>query len=259
MLTNRGLWLGLVVLSLGVGQSVRADDLSSLKGEVQQLQQELRAVQQDLQEIKQFLSGRRQQQGWERVDNAVLALEDAPQRGDAGARLVLVEFSDYQCPYCGSHARDVFPKLESEFIASGKLRYAVSEFPLVQIHPLAAKAAEAARCAGDQDRFWEMHMQLFNNQRDLESWEARAKALDLNVQEFDSCMQEGKYAGLIEHNAQAARQGGIQATPTFLLAFADGDRIRVVRQLRGAAPYPVFKAEIEALLAESSAAQPATR
>ena len=257
MIANR-VGLALVLLSLSVAQPVRADDLSSLKGEVQQLQQELRAVQQDLQEIKQFLSGRRQQ-GWEHVDNAVLALEDAPQRGDAGARLVLVEFSDYQCPYCGSHARDVFPKLESEFIASGKLRYAVSELPLVQIHPLAAKAAEAARCAGDQNRFWEMHTQLFSNQRDLEPWEARAKALDLNVQEFDSCMQEGKYAALIEHNAQAARQGGIQATPTFLLAFADGDRIRVVRRLRGAAPYPVFKAEIEALLAESSAAQPAAR
>jgi protein-disulfide isomerase len=254
MLANRGLCLGLVVLSSWLGQSVRADDLSALKGEVQQLQQELRAVQQDLQEIKQFLSGRRQQPAWEHVDNAVLALEDAPQRGDARAPLVLVEFSDYQCPYCAVHAREVFPKLESEFIASGKLRYAVSEFPLVQIHPLAAKAAEAARCAGDQQHFWEMHTLLFDNQRELEPWDAHAKALHLNLPEFDSCMQEGKYAELVQNNAQVARQGGIQATPTFLLAFAEGgDRIRVVRRLRGSAPLPVFKAEIEALLAESAA------
>ena len=258
MLANRRVWLGLVFLSLWVGQPVLADDLSTLKGEVQQLQQELRSVQQDLQEIKQFLSGRRQP-GWEHVDNAVLGVEDAPQRGATSAPLVLVEFSDYQCPYCGLYARDVFPKLESEFIASGKLRYAVSEFPLVQMHPLAAKAAEAARCANDQHRFWEMRAQLFDNQRDLEPWDMHAKAIDLNLPQFDSCMQEGKYAALIQHNAQVARQGGIQATPTFLLAFADGDHIRVVRRLQGAAPFPVFKAEIEALLAESAAAKSGPR
>jgi len=221
-----------------------ADDVSALRREVDALRQEV-------QEIKQFLAaGARPQQrgGWERVENAVLGLEDAPQRGDARAPLVLVEFSDYQCPYCGTHAREVLPSLEREFVATGKLRYVISEFPLIQIHPLAAQAAVAARCAGEQSRFWEMHARLFEHQRELAPWEAHAKAIGLDTGAFDACMITGKYVALIEHNAQMAQKGGVRATPTFALGYADGNRVRVVRRLQGSAPFPVFKSEIDALL-----------
>src|SRR5690242_14420820 len=86
-----------IAVLAGADGSVAADDLSTLKGEVQQLQQELRSVQQDLEQIKQLLAGRRPQPpGWERVENALLTLDDAPQRGEAKAPLVLLEFSDYQ-------------------------------------------------------------------------------------------------------------------------------------------------------------------
>lgn len=223
------------------------DDVSALRREVEALRQEVR-------EIKDFLAaGAREQQqsrGWQRIDNAVLGLDDAPVRGDAKAPLVLVEFTDYQCPYCGMHAREVMPSLDKEYIASGKLRYAVSEFPLVQIHPLAASAAVAARCAGEQQRFWEMHARLFEHQRELAPVEAHAKALGLDPAAFDACVASGKYVALVEHNAQMASKGGVRATPTFVLGYADGNRVRVVRRLQGAAPFPVFKSEIDALLTE---------
>jgi protein-disulfide isomerase len=230
-----------------LGAQAAGDDVSALRREVEALRQEV-------QEIKQFLAAgaRPQQRGWERVENAVLGLDDAPQRGDARAPLVLVEFSDYQCPYCGMHAREVMPSLEREYVASGKLRYVISEFPLIQIHPLAAPAAVAARCAGEQSRFWEMHARLFEHQRELAPVEGHAKAIGLDAAAFDACVNSGKYVALIEHNAQMAQKGGVRATPTFVLGYAEGNRVRVVRRLQGSAPFPVFKSEIDALLAQAA-------
>ncbi len=237
----------LLIALASLGAQAAGDDVSVLRREVEALRQEV-------QEIKQFLAGAaRQQRGWERVENAVLGLDDAPQRGAAGAPLVLVEFSDYQCPYCGNHAREVLPSLEREFVATGKLRYVISEFPLIQIHPLAAQAAVAARCAGEQSRFWEMHTRLFEHQRELAPVEAHAKAIGLDAAAFDACINTGKYVALIEHNAQMAQKGGVRATPTFVLGYADGNRVRVVRRLQGSAPFPVFKSEIDALLAQAPA------
>lgn len=237
----------LLIALASLGAQAAGDDVSALRREVEALRQEV-------QEIKQFLAGAaRQQRGWERVENAVLGLDDAPQRGAAGAPLVLVEFSDYQCPYCGNHAREVLPSLEREFVATGKLRYVISEFPLIQIHPLAAQAAVAARCAGEQSRFWEMHARLFEHQRELAPVEAHAKAIGLDAAAFDACINTGKYVALIEHNAQMAQKGGVRATPTFVLGYADGNRVRVVRRLQGSAPFPVFKSEIDALLAQAPA------
>jgi protein-disulfide isomerase len=221
----------------------------ALREEVRALRDDVRALQQDMREFKQALGAARRPAGWEKVD-AVLAPEDSPQLGAIDARLVLIEFSDYQCPFCARHYTDTFRQLEHDYIAAGKLRYVVAEFPLTQMHPLALQAAVAARCAKDQGRFWEMHGRLFENQRQLEPWSAHAAALGLDAGAFQACMDSGRHAEAIQHNAAAAQQGGIASTPTFLLGLASGDTVHVVRRLRGAAPFAAFKAEIDALLAE---------
>jgi protein-disulfide isomerase len=224
-------------------------DEASLRDEVRTLRDEVRALQQDMREFKQAIAAAKRPAGWEKVD-AVLGPEDSPQVGAADARLVLIEFSDYQCPFCARHYTETFKQLERDYVATGKLRYVVAEFPIAQMHPLALKAAVAARCARDQGKFWEMHARLFANQRQLEPWSAHAEALGLDATGFQSCMDSGKYNDEIQRNAAAAQQGGIASTPTFLLGIASGDTVKVVRRLRGAAPYPAFKAEIDALLAE---------
>jgi len=224
-------------------------DNAALRDEVLTLRGEVRALQQDMRELKQVVSAARRPAGWEKFD-AVLGPEDSPQLGAKGARLVLIEFSDYQCPFCARHYTETFKQLEQDYVAAGRLRYVVAEFPLTQLHPLAAKAAEAARCARDQDKFWEMHAHLFANQRQLEPWAAHAAAIGLDADRFKTCMDSEKYAGEILKNAAAAQQGGITSTPTFLLGIASGDTVKVVRRLRGAAPYAAFKTEIDALLAE---------
>jgi protein-disulfide isomerase len=96
--------------------------------------------------------------------DAVVAIGDAPVKGNPNAKLTLIEFSDYQCPFCRRHAENTLPSLDKEYIATGKVRYVFHDFPLEAIHPQAFKAAEAAHCAGEQQKYWEMHGRLFANQ-----------------------------------------------------------------------------------------------
>jgi len=180
----------------------------------------------------------------------VLGPEDSPQEGDPNAPLVLFEFSDYQCPYCGRHFSETFPQIERDFVTTGKLRYVVSELPMPQLHPLALKAAEAARCARDQGKFWEMHARLFTHQQQLAPWSAHAQALGLDGPKFQACMEENRYTIEIQRNASEALRAGIRSTPSFLLGVAGGDSVRIVSGLSGAAPYAAFKSEIESLLVE---------
>jgi protein-disulfide isomerase len=233
------------LLSCGAGAADRINP--SMRDDVDTLRDEVRALQQELRDMKQALAARRG--GWEKID-AVVGPEDSPQLGAPEARLVLIEFSDYQCPYCARHYSETFKQLERDYIATGRLRYVVAEMPIGQIHPLASKAAEAARCAREQGKFWEMHARLFSNPRQLEPWAAHAEALGLDVGGFQACLDSARHADGIQRNAAAAQQSGISSTPTFLLGVATSDTVRVIRRLRGAAPYAAFKSEIDALLAE---------
>jgi hypothetical protein len=103
--------------------------------------------------------------------DAVVAIGDAPVKGNPNAKLTLIEFSDYQCPFCRRHAENTLPSLDKEYIATGKVRYVFHDFPLEAIHPQAFKAAEAAHCAGEQQKYWEMHGRLFANQQ---AWRRRS-------------------------------------------------------------------------------------
>jgi protein-disulfide isomerase len=244
-------WSAALLVTPWAASAADGDD-ANLHDAVRVLREEVRALQQDMRELKQALTAARRPAGWEKVD-AVLGPEDSPQVGAADARLVLIEFSDYQCPYCARHYTETYKQLERDYIAAGKLRYVVAEMPIAQLHPLATKAAEAARCARDQGKFWEMHARLFSSQRQLEPWSAHAQALGLDAEAFQACLDSGRYAEAIMRNVAAAQQGGIASTPTFLLGIATGDTVHITRRLRGAAPYAAFKAEIDALLAEAVA------
>ena len=94
-----------------------------------------------------------------------ISIAQRPSRGNDVARVVVVEFSDYQCPFCALFFRQTLPQLDQDFIKTGKIKYVFNNVPLDQIHPTAFKAAEAAECARDQGKFWEMHDQIFTNQK----------------------------------------------------------------------------------------------
>jgi protein-disulfide isomerase len=137
-------------------------------------------------------------------------------------------------------------------VQAGKLRYVVREYPIESIHPQAFKASEAALCAGEQDRYFDLHARLFANPRALSPAEltAHAVALGLDRAKFDQCMSSGRQTEKVRKDLADGQQAGVQGTPTFFLATvgADGLTLKVLRVLRGAQPFANFKSALDAAL-----------
>jgi protein-disulfide isomerase len=127
------------------------------------------------------------------------------------------------------------------------------DLPLESIHKFAFKAAEAARCAGEQGKFWEMHDRLFANQTSLEPAKPHAEAVGLDVAKFEGCLSSGKYAEPIRKDMAEGAKAGVNGTPAFFLAYTDptSSKVKTVARLTGAQPFSAFKAQIDQLLAES--------
>ena len=132
------------------------------------------------------------------------------------------------------------------------MKYVLLDFPLEAIHKLAFRAAEAAHCAGEQGKYWEMHDRLFANQKSLEPWTAHAEAVDLNVGRFEDCLSRGRYAEQIRKNIAEGQKAVVPGTPVFLLAYTDptSSKVKTVARLTGAQPFSIFKNRIDQLLAE---------
>src|SRR6266571_4836593 len=110
-----------------------------------------------------------------------ISLDGAPAMGGPKARVAIVEFGDYQCPYCGQHANQTLPQIVTDYVKTGKVRYFFKDFPIEGLHSQAFRAAEAARCAGAQGKYWEMHDRLLGNQQLLAVNELPGHALSLHL------------------------------------------------------------------------------
>ena len=168
-----------------------------------------------------------------------VSIEGRPFIGPEDAPVTIVEFSDYQCAFCGRHFRQTLPQLLREY--EGKLKYVLLNYPISSIHPFAQKAGEAAECAFDQGKFWEYHDTLFQNQRALgvDSLKQYAVDLGLNTTEFDTCLDSGAKTALVLGDFQDGQSFGVTGTPTF---FING------QPLVGARPFDSFKRIIDAAL-----------
>ncbi len=162
--------------------------------------------------------------------------DPARMRGNPKAPITIVEFSDFQCGFC----QRVTPTLQ-ELLAkyNGQISIAYRDFPLREIHPQAQLAAEASRCAGDQGKFWEYHDALFANSSKLDkaSLAGHARALHLDGERFDACLETGKFKDAIDNDMQDAEKAGVSATPAF---FVNGVL------LEGAQPIAAFEKLIDA-------------
>jgi len=173
-----------------------------------------------------------------------------PVEGAADARVALVEFSDYECPYCARNATTVFPELRKRFISTGKIRYVFANFPLPN-HPNAKPLAAAAVCAGKQDAYWEMHDELFGKRpRTAENILDLGKRMGLQMQPFEQCLgNDGPLTDRIRSDQQIAREFQISATPTFVLGVTDTQgRVEAKDIIVGAQPLTVFESAIADLL-----------
>jgi protein-disulfide isomerase len=261
-----GASLGVVLVNAAPAQT--AKDVQGLTKEIEALKAGQTAIQKDLQDIKAMLQGvqAQAQQAAQPAAQAarpaiepvdlMLSVVGSPAKGEANAKVTLVEFTDYQCPFCSRHYRQTWPKLEQEYVKTGKAKLVLRDLPLEQIHPLAFKAAEASHCAGDQGKYWEMHDRLFANQNTLARGDltAHAQALALDVDAFDKCVDSGKGAARIRKDVADSEKIGARSTPVFFLGLTDPNsaQLKAIRVIRGAHPYSVFKEAIDGLLASAN-------
>ena len=163
-----------------------------------------------------------------------------PSKGPQDAPITIVEFSDFQCPYCARAEPTVKDLMELEKY-KGKIRLVYRDYPL-EFHKLAPKASEAAHCAGDQGKYWEMHGKLFAVTPKLEvtDLKAYARELSLDAGRFDKCLDSGEKAPVVQEHFKAGAEAGVRGTPAF---FING------RLISGAQPLEAFKAIIDAELA----------
>jgi len=170
-----------------------------------------------------------------------VAYDPARLRGNPKAPVVIVEFSDFQCPYC----RSVQPTLKNLLAKyEGRVSLSYRDLPLRDIHPQAQMAAEASRCAGEQGKFWEYHDLLFENPNKLnrEGLVEQVRSLKLDEKQFDSCLSSGKYKAQVEQDRQLGLRAGLTGTPGF---FINGN------MLSGNLPQDSFEKVIQSELADS--------
>ncbi len=177
-----------------------------------------------------------------------IGVDDDPMLGSPDAKVLMIEFGDYQCPSCRMFWKDVEPRLKKEYIDTGKVKLVFRDFPIVQIHPEALLAAEAVDCSADQNKYWQYHDKVFREQynksddlvrfkaADLKKW---AKDIGLDPAKFDQCLDSEKYKNEVLKDKADGDAASVQGTPTF---FING------RVIGGAQPYPAFKSLIDSLL-----------
>jgi len=174
-----------------------------------------------------------------------VSADDDPVLGEKDAPVTIIEFSDFQCPFCERFYSQTLEQIKTNYIDTGKVKLIYRDFPLDSIHPMAQKAAEAAECADEQGKYWEYHDKLFQNQEEwvttgISKLKEYAKGLSLDSSKFDKCLDDGKYADEVKKDFQDGAQAGVQGTPSF---FING------KQLSGAQPFAAFQQAIDAELA----------
>jgi protein-disulfide isomerase len=186
-----------------------------------------------------------------------LKLGDEYALGRGDAPVTIVEYTDYQCPFCNRFHVGAYPEIRKNFIDTGKVRFIKRDLAL-DFHPKALKAAQAARCAGDQGKFWEMHDLLSANPETLgpEAYAKFAGDIALDAGTFRSCVESDTHLAAIRGSAQGAAAIGINGTPSFVVGTVTGDTLVGVR-IVGAQPYPVFEKAIRESLAPKPGGKPA--
>lgn len=175
-----------------------------------------------------------------------ISADDDPVRGNADASITIIEFSDFQCPFCARFHIQTLPLLLENYIDAGKAKLVYRDFPIQGIHPNAIPAAAAAECADEQGKYWEYHDKLFENQNQWNQLETPdavsifgqyAKEIELNQEQFDVCLTTGKYIDEIRKDLDDGREYGVSGTPGF---FIGNEELGFV-ELKGAQPFENFQ------------------
>jgi protein-disulfide isomerase len=175
--------------------------------------------------------------------------------GKDDAPVVLVEYTDYQCPFCQRFHNDAFAQIKANYVDTGKLRYISRDFPL-PFHENAQRSAVAARCAAEQGKFWELRHTLIVNASQLQPDKilGYAQSASLDVNKFKACIDSDKYKAAIDKDVAEGTAAGVTGTPSFVLGRITNGKIEGVR-IVGAMPYAQFDAKIQEFLKQAPTAK----
>jgi protein-disulfide isomerase len=227
----------------------------SIQQQIDELKEGQQRMLKELAEIKKLLqerSGRVDSAAKPTTPNVIsLNVHGEPFKGDSRARVVIMEYSDFDCSFCAKYASEIYPRIDQDYIKPGKIRYYFRDLPEPAQTNSFVKAC-AARCAGEQGKFWEMHDLLFAAES-VPAGQAPAsyaQALGLDIGKFSECLASGRYSESIRRSAAGAGRMGIFGTPAFLIGALtpDGDFMRTTKVFLGAESYEAFKSILDELL-----------
>ena len=251
--------LGIVTISsaqqsegTGKGQeSNTREEIGNLRKQIQDIQKTQQQILEELKELRTLLESKSAEGKTAPPQVISLNVHGEGFEGSAGAQLAVVEYSDFECPYCGQYARETYPRIVADYVNTGKIKYYFRDLPL-PIHPNAMLAAESARCAGEQGKFWQMHDSLFANQSALSSKQLtdRTQTLGIDKGKFLDCMTSEKYSQAIRRSAAGAGRMGISGTPAFAIGVvaSNGDVVNVSQLVLGIQSYEDFKLLLDEML-----------
>ena len=185
---------------------------------------------------------------------APLSIVDAHPKGSERATVAIVAFSDFQCPFCARFATTTLKAIEAKYVSTGKVVLAYRHTPLTSIHPMAVRAAEAAECAAQQGRFWEMHDLLYANNQRLapKLFGTLASSLDIDSEKYRVCM-DGDTRRKIKDDMALRNELSIRATPAFMVGTLESGRVKVQRVISGAVSAEAFEEVLEEVLGSTRA------
>jgi protein-disulfide isomerase len=243
----------LVLCGCGASSAQSPKETEALKKEVEALKAAQAEMQKSVDEIREFLKAATGGRfGSPSLTGASVEIVGAPANGPATAPVTLIEVSDYHCPFCRRHFQQTQPQLYSEYVNSGKVRHVFLHYPIEQLHPDAYRSHEAASCAADQGKFWELHARLFEAPvRTVEQLVPLAQSAGLDANAFRACLESGKHAQAVKDSVARIQKLGLTGTPAFLIGrtSAGGAPVTVVKVVEGAQPYEVFKKALDEVLA----------
>jgi protein-disulfide isomerase len=242
-----------VFLACGQSSAQSPKDAESLRKEIDALKAQQTEMQKSVDEIRDFLKAATGGRfGGPTLINSSFDLSGAPSNGQASAPITIVEISDYHCPFCRRHVQQTQPKLYSEYVQTGKARHVFVHYPIAQLHPDAYKSHEAASCAADQGKFWELHARLFEAPaKTAEELTALAQRTGLDAAAFRACLDSGKHAVAVKESVARVQKMNVNGTPMFLIGRtpAGSQQMTVAKVIEGAQPFEAFKAAMDELSA----------
>jgi protein-disulfide isomerase len=243
----------LMLLGCGASSAQSPKEAEALRKEVEALKASQAELQKSLEEVRAFLkvvTGGKF--GGPTLQGAAVEIDGAPANGTPTAPVTLIEISDYHCPFCRRHVQQTQPQLYSEYVTSGKVRHVFLHYPIEQLHPDAYRSHEAAACAGDQGKFWELHAKLFDSPlRTVEQLVPLAQSAGLDAAAFRACLESGRHGQAVRDSVARIQKLGISGTPHFLVGRTPppGQPMKVAKIVEGAQPFSAFKTALDEVLA----------